>query len=955
MSSALAGSGRRFQAYAYTLVTSAIVMVFALAEWVTERFVSDHSRVASTAIEILIVLVAALLFRPVHKRVETAVENAFTKRKREALAALTKFRRELGSFNDVNQLLRRVIEAIEQHLEARACAVYLRRETFRAEASSFDAAAGDLDLDDPLVIRLRSSGAPAQPPHLKSAAFGTHAFPITAAGDLVGILLVHARHGDYDDEELQMLTGLAQDLASALIALDMKLRPKTARVPNNIPADLPALVGRDRELAEIEAALSQSRLVTITVPAGVGKSCIALKCAADAIPSRENGAWFINLAPIEDGTLVAATMLSTLGADVEGDSDVERVVDYLRERDMVLVIDNCEHVISDVAAIVARIRESCSSVTVLATSRELLHLNGEQVYRLGSLRPEAAAELFAERAAAVSSAFDMQRSAQVVRAICDHLDGIPLAIELAAARVRALSVDDIFGRLHERFRLLTSSARTASPRQQTLAATIEWSYDLLVAEEQSLFRRLSVFRGSFTLAAAAAVCGGDVCDEFHVLDVLTSLVDKSLLTFTLALTTRYRLLETISTFASQRAVEQQAAEIAQRQHAAYFAGVAAHAYHEFDTQLPEGWLERLAPDVDNFRAALAWTLEGAGDRRTGAQFAADCGPMFLRMQLLSEGLRWCALARDVPGLSPATAGRIDYVASMLHNNAGDHASALACAERSVSFYERSDDERGLIRALSQIAQQYARAKRFDDAQVPSAEAIRRARSLGEPRVLIAVLRRCAYSLPPERIEEARVYFSEALEAARAVHEPEEAYMVLEWWAAREASAGDLERALELATQGIQYGAHDRLVLEGQITGWALALNRLDEAFPHARQTLELAIDSPDPLSRLLSIAYWSPFQAAKDIEEAALLFGYASARINQLVPELDADDRLALENAERAITEKISSDRFEELKRQGAALTEDSTLSILRAALALDGEREDAAIGARHRVITLLI
>ncbi len=914
MSSAVAGSGRRVMAYAYTLVTTAIVLAFALAEWATERYVSEHSRAASTAIEILIVLVAALLFRPVHKFVETAVENAFTKRKRAALAGLTKFRRELGSFNDVNQLLRRVIEAVEQHLEARACAVYLRRETFRAEASSFDVAAGDLDPDDPLIIRMRSTGSPAQPPLLKSSAFGTHAFPITAAGDLVGFLLVHARHGDYDDDELQMLTGLAQDLAGSLIALDPPLRPKTARVPNNIPANLPALVGRDREMAEIKAALSQSRLVTISGPGGVGKTCIALKCAADAIPSHESGAWFINLAPIADGTLVAATMLSTLGADVERDPDVERVIDYLRERDMLLVIDNCEHVISDVAEIVSRIRAGCPRVAVLATSRELLHLDGEQVYRLGALRPEAAAELFAERAAAVSSAFDMQRSAQVVRAICEHLDGIPLAIELAAARVRALSVDDVFGRLHERFRLLTSSARTASPRQQTLAATIEWSYDLLPAEEQSLFRRLSVFRGSFTLAAAAAVCGGDICDEYHVLDVLTSLVDKSLLTLTLALTTRYRLLETIRDFASQRAIEQQAVEIAQRQHAAYFAAVAAQAYYEFDTQLPEAWLERLAPDIDNFRASLAWTLEAAGDRRTGAQLAADCGPVFLRMQLLSEGLRWCALTRDVPDLSPATAGRIEYVASMLHNNIGDYASALACAERAVSLYERSSDERGVIRALSQIAQQYARAKRFDDAQAPSAEAIRRARSLGEPRVLIAVLRRCAYSLPPEQIEVARGYFAEALEAARTVHEPEEAYMVLEWWAAREASIGDIERALALATEGLQFGGRNRVVLEGQITGWALALNRLDEALPHARQTLELAIDSPDPMSRLLSIAYWAPFHADKNTEEAALLFGYARARLNQLTPELDRDDTLALENAERVIAKKLPKDRVEKAR-----------------------------------------
>jgi len=354
-----------------------------------------------------------------------------------------------------------------------------------------------------------------------------------------------------------------------------------------------------------------------------------------------------------------------------------------------------------------------------------------------------------------------------VRRICKHLDGIPLAVELAAARVRALSVDEIEAHLHERFRLLTGGARTALPRQQTLAATIEWSYDLLTPEEQSLFCRLASFRGSFSLAAAAAVCAqGGECDEFHVLDVLTSLVDKSLVNVTVALETRYRILESVREFALKKAVEQNAAAIAAHHHAVFFASLAARAYHEFDTRLPEGWLDRLVPDIDNFRAALVWTLEGPGDRVTGAQLAADCGPVFLRMELLREGLRWCEAARHVSAAAPGTAGRTEYVASMMYNNLGESRNALACAETAVTLYRQSADERGTIRALSQVAQLYARLKRYDDAEIPAGEAIRRARSLGEPRVLTGVLRRCAYALASNQIETARRYYAEGLEIAR---------------------------------------------------------------------------------------------------------------------------------------------------------------------------------------------
>jgi predicted ATPase len=918
------------RAYAYTLVTTAIVLVFALAEWATERYVSEHSRAASTAIEIAIVLVAALVFRPIHQRVEDAVEAAFTKRKRHALAAIAKFRHELSSFNDVSQLLRRVVEAVEHHLEARACAIYLRRDAYRAEVSSFDVPAPDVTQDDPLALRFRSSGAPASPRALKSAALGTQAFAMTSAGDLIGFLAVEHIHGGYDAEETHMLGGLASDLAAALYALDPLLRIRKDRIRNNIPADLPPLIGRERELAEMKAALAQARLVTLTGAGGVGKTRLALQCASDLLAQYEHGAWFVNLAPIVDGSLVAATILSGLeiNAGEKGD-EMARLLDYLGPRTALLIVDNCEQVIGDAAAIVARITANCPGVTVLATSRETLHMHGEQVYRLGSLRPQDAVELFSLRAAAVSPGFDVAECADDVRALCEHLDGIPLAIELAAARVRALTVTEILEHLHERFRLLTSGPRTAMPRQQTLAATIAWSYDLLTHDEQSLFRHLSVFRGSFSLAAASAVFArAGKHDEFHVLDMLTSLVDKSLLTATLALTTRYRLLETIRDFALGKAFENQAAAIAANHHAAYFAALAAQAYHEFDSRLTPGWLERLAPDIDNFRAALEWTLEGEGDRGTGAQLAADCGPIFLRLYLLAEGVHWCEAARAVSNLPCATAARIEYVASMMHNNLAENRAALACAQAALAHYRECTDERGLIRALSQVAQQYARSQRFEEAREPAAEAIRRARSLGEPRVLTSVLRRCGYSLPASQLDESREYFSEALDVARAAQDEEEFCLVSTWWASREADAGSLERAIALASDALACaGTGTQSTLEIGIAGWALALGRFEEAKPHALRAFALAQQTEIPLARTLTMAYAAPYLA--DPRSAAMVFGFAKAHLAELEWEPGRDDLLALESAARRIESGLEHGEYESLLQRGCALTRDRALALL--------------------------
>ncbi|MBV8149072.1 MAG: GAF domain-containing protein, partial [Candidatus Eremiobacteraeota bacterium] len=531
------------RAYAAGLVTAALVVVFAIAESLTERYVSDHSRLAGSAIELTIVALAALAFSPLHKRVESLIEAAFTKRRREAREALSHLKRELTSFNDAQQVLRRVVEAVDRHMSAAGCAIYLRRGAYAVEASSFDVPVTNLEPDDPLVIRLRSSSASANPHAINSAASGELAFPMMAGGELIGILTLTPNRIDYDAEDRHALDALAEAAGLALIALDPQLRPQ-GQPRNNLPHMLTSFVGRENEVTEIQALLQQHRLMTLMGAGGVGKTRAALRVAANLLDGFADGVWLVELAPISDPSLVAGAVAQTLNAPQSSDRPpIDTLVGYLKRKRLLLLLDNCEHVINDARTVAAAVLHGCPEVHILATSREHLNVSGEEVYRMPSLSvpPEGqalptqevltfgAALLFADRAFAVDKRFAItDENAPYVAEISRRLDGIPLAIELAAARVNVLSPKQLAQKLDERFRVLTGGDRSALPRHQTMRALIDWSYDLLSDDERALFRKLSIFAGGFTLESARAVCDVDAVDEIATLDLLSSLVDKSL-------------------------------------------------------------------------------------------------------------------------------------------------------------------------------------------------------------------------------------------------------------------------------------------------------------------------------------------------------------------------------------------------------------------------------------------
>jgi predicted ATPase len=459
-------------------------------------------------------------------------------------------------------------------------------------------------------------------------------------------------------------------------------------VPTHLPAERSVFVGRERELATVAGLVRSARLVTLTGVGGVGKTRLALQTAAGLAAEFPGGVWLVELAPLIDAALVPSTMASAVGAFALGGLDpAEAVCRYLAHRRALVVLDNCEHVIEAAAGLVDRLLGAAPRVRVLATSREALDVVGESAWRVPSLSLDTddgagdAVALFAERAAQVLPGFSLTDPAtrDAAVAVCRRLDGIPLAIELAAARAKVMSVDQIAVHLDERFRLLTRGGRTAVARQQTLQGAIDWSYELLAAQERALFETVGVFAGDFDLAAVAAVAG---LDEFDVLDLIERLVDKSMVEAQPS-RNRYRLLETLRQYAWDRLVLAGRLGEGRDAHAAYFVELAAEqARRTREGEAHTAILDRLEADYDNLRAALAWLIEQHRADAAARMVHRLIGLFNIRHP--GEGYAWLrqvvAIAEGLPARSRARLLGDTAWAAM---NAGDTDALYSYARKAI--------------------------------------------------------------------------------------------------------------------------------------------------------------------------------------------------------------------------------------------------------------------------------
>jgi predicted ATPase/class 3 adenylate cyclase len=595
--------------------------------------------------------------------------------------------------------------------------------------------------------------------------------------------------------------------------------------PTNLPTPLTSFVGRERELQEVKDLLAGARLLTLTGSGGTGKTRLALQAAGELGDRYPDGAWLVELAPISDPTLVTQTIASALGVrDQSGHALLDMLKGYLLARTLLLILDNCEHLLAACAAVIGDLLRTVPGLTVLTTSREPLGVAGEVTYRVPSLSlPEAgrtltaadlmayeAVHLFVERARAVQPAFHLTyENAGAIVLVCRRLDGIPLAIELAATRVRSLSVEQIAERLDDYFRLLTGGSRTAMPRQQTLRAMVDWSHDLLTAPERVLLRRLSVFSGGFDIEAAEAVCAdyepgqgpAGALPAADVLDVLAHLVDRSLVVAdTQGIEARYRLLEMIRQYAREKLQAAGEGAAVRDRHLAYYLRLAEESGGVFFAMVN---MRRLELEQDNLRTAMDWSV--ATQPVSAVRMGSLLVGYWVAHGLVTEGRRWLADAlqalkqqpdeptKDVhadPAGSTREAGQAGEAGKLqgrrrsmvarglaqlgyMNYAQGDYVGARRILEEGSQLAREPEDREAQISSLSMLGQISALLGDPAEARAAAAEGLALARAFPDRRFLAMALYGAGEvaRLADGDYEQARAYLSESLKIWRDLEEP----------------------------------------------------------------------------------------------------------------------------------------------------------------------------------------
>jgi len=528
---------------------------------------------------------------------------------------------------------------------------------------------------------------------------------------------------------------------------------------HNLPIQLTSFIGREKEIVEVKRELLGDRFVTLTGPGGTGKTRLALQVGAELLELFPDGVWLVELASLSDPMLVPQTVAAVLGIrESAGRPILTLLTDYLRNKELLLILDNCEHLLSSSAQLVTTLLQTCPYLCILATSREALNIPGEFSFRVPSLSiPEArqlpslaaltqyeSVQLFVERAEIMQPGFALtDTNAPAVAQICQRLDGIPLAIELAVARVKVMPLEQVTARLDNRFRLLTGGSRTALPRHQTLRALIDWSYDLLSEAERTLLRRLSVFAGGCTLEAAEAICAGEGLERDEILDLLTQLVNKSLVIsdHESEAEARYRLLETIRQYGRERLVEVGGGEKVRDRHLMYYLKFAERTEPELRGPHQIAWLDRLEKEVDNLRAALEWALDVNVD--AGLRMASALLWFWHIRSHKSEGIDWLERAlsaemreRNSAPLPPTralTRGKALNAVGSLMVMHGNSDRGCELSEESLKLHQKlgPSGRQGIAYALWNLAQGAGYHEDFERAKTLAEKGLRLFREVGD--------------------------------------------------------------------------------------------------------------------------------------------------------------------------------------------------------------------------------
>ncbi|RZT28254.1 putative ATPase [Kribbella sp. VKM Ac-2569] len=615
-------------------------------------------------------------------------------------------------------------------------------------------------------------------------------------------------------------------------------------VPNNLPVMFTSFVGRETQVAALRTQLSGSRLVTLTGPGGSGKTRLAAQTAAQLAERWPDGVWWVDLSAVTDSAQIPETVAAAIGLLVE--SGDRLLIGQLRTKRALICLDNCEQIIEGVAEFVVALQTGCPEVSILATSREPLDVPGEAIWRVPALAPDEARALFLERA----GGFAQPESDQAIRSICVRLDGIPLALELAAAWVRTLTPEQILAGLSDRFGLLTKNVRGVAARQRTLAASIDWSYDLLDEDERRVFRRLAVFAGGFTLDAASAVCGA-------VLEVLARLVDKSLV---VAEGGRYRLLETIREYAGTRLT---ANDDVRDRHLDHFLEVAEAAEPLLDKDR-DAWRALIEPDRENYRAALENGLS-ADDPERGRRLAAALRWLWNLQATGNEGIGYLRRAIErAPDDRTLLQARLLYGYATVADTVDPF--GYDAAGRGLELATELDDDRlrSLFLALVAVGEFFTD---FQKAWDLTAEGVQLADGIGDESARNAnVALQCVLLSLWDRHDDLRPLLDRAADGLITSGERGIASTVLTVWSESLVSTGEPLKAVEIAERALAAAEpladfHRVGTARGQLASVLARTGRLDEARELMRPLLELADTAGAVVPNLGQvmglISYWS--------------------------------------------------------------------------------------------------
>lgn len=745
--------------------------------------------------------------------------------------------------------------------------------------------------------------------------------------------------------------------------------------PNNLPLQLTSFVGRQNDLAALKERVLTSRLITVVGSGGVGKTRLAIELGAEVLECFADGVWFLELASISDPTLLPHVLASTLNIRESGDRlTLAAVVKAFATKRALLILDNCEHLIDEVAKVADTVLRSCPNVSIIATSRQALQITGEWIHHLASLSfPDVTHELnlndamrysaialFAERARASDNQFVLTtENVPTVADICRRLDGIALAIELAAARVKVLSVRSLEERLNERLRLLTGGSRTELPRHQTMRALIDWSYELLNEREKLLFNRSAIFAGAFSFQSATAVCVDDRIKSQDVFELIVSLAEKSLLALDPGdVNERYRLLESTREYALEKLKKSGTYQNLALKHAEFYRSIAQDADENFHKIPQADWYGRLKDQMENFRSALQWALGERQAATLGGALAGALERFWYETGRLGEGHYWITRALELidEQSSPEVAARLWLARAVLLAGTERGTESCKAAEHACALYESVGDKRGTAYALRACGIALRDTQRLAEAE----KILRRATELFEElddggglALALATLGSiCSYR---GNLEEARELCARGLDAARA-QRAEFAFTLGSLYLADiEFQCGRFEEALTHAENALIFAERNKnsrvaANLRNNLAAYRIALNQHEEAAADARQALSMLRESQNSYDIGIAVQHLALIAALRgDTQRASRLTGYVDAYFKNSGIQREPTEKWCYDRIMTALHDHLEEQNISLLMRDGASLTEQQAIEQALGASLPESETEArSADSAKH-------